>query len=119
MIKLALRITLLVALIIGAPTLYAQKQELTAEEKARIAEQRKVVEELEEQLEAVEYAYSMITSGVDSVKMDQLIFIVRLKVLWKIQLYTLIHLVHINYQHRTISLIIRYKGTLYLLFHRL
>ena len=50
MIKLALRITLLVALIIGAPTLYAQKQELTAEEKARIAEQRKVVEELEEQL---------------------------------------------------------------------
>ena len=48
MIKLALRITLLVALIIGAPTLYAQKQELTAEEKARIAEQRKVVEELEE-----------------------------------------------------------------------
>ena len=50
MIKLALRITLLVALIIGAPTLYAQKQELTAEEKARIAEQRKVVEKLEEQL---------------------------------------------------------------------
>ena len=31
-------------------------------------------QELEEQLEAVEYAYSMITSGVDSVKMDQLIF---------------------------------------------
>lgn len=50
MIKLALRITLFVALIICAPSLYAQKQELTAEEKARIAEQRKVVEELEEQL---------------------------------------------------------------------
>ena len=50
MINLALRITLLVARIIGAPTLYAQKQELTAEEKARIAEQRKVVEQLEEQL---------------------------------------------------------------------
>lgn len=31
-------------------------------------------QELEQQLEAVEYAYSMITSGVDSVKMDQLIF---------------------------------------------
>ena len=34
MINLALRITLLVALIIGAPTLYAQKQELTDEERA-------------------------------------------------------------------------------------
>jgi len=31
-------------------------------------------DELEERLEAVEYAYSMITSGVDSQKMDQLIF---------------------------------------------
>ncbi len=30
--------------------------------------------ELESRLEAVEYAYSMITSGVDSAKMDQLIF---------------------------------------------
>lgn len=30
--------------------------------------------ELEDQLAALEYAYSMITSGVDSVKMDQLIF---------------------------------------------
>ena len=31
-------------------------------------------DQLEERLEAVEYAYSMITSGVDSQKMDQLIF---------------------------------------------
>ena len=31
-------------------------------------------DELEERLAAVEYAYSMITSGVDSQKMDQLIF---------------------------------------------
>ena len=31
-------------------------------------------DELEERLAAVEYAYSMITSGVDSVKMDRLIF---------------------------------------------
>ena len=30
--------------------------------------------QLEERLEALEYAYSMITSGVDSVKMDRLIF---------------------------------------------
>ena len=31
-------------------------------------------DELEDRLAAVEYAYSMITSGVDSQKMDQLIF---------------------------------------------
>lgn len=43
-------ILLLVALTLGAVEGYAQKDELTAEEKARIAKQRKVVEELEEQL---------------------------------------------------------------------
>lgn len=40
----------LLVLIVGTVDGYAQKQELTAEERARIAEQRKVVEELEEQL---------------------------------------------------------------------
>ncbi|MBR5334213.1 MAG: hypothetical protein IKV33_05690, partial [Alistipes sp.] len=45
-----LHILLLVALTLCAGLSHAQKQELTAEEKARIAEQRKVVEELEEQL---------------------------------------------------------------------
>ena len=48
--RYTLHILLLTALTLCAGLSYAQKQELTAEEKARIAEQRKVVEELEEQL---------------------------------------------------------------------
>ena len=49
--KKALHILLFVATLwLGAGQSYAQNQELTAEEKARIKEQRKVVEELEEQL---------------------------------------------------------------------
>ena len=48
--RYTLHILLLTALTLCAVFSYAQKQELTAEEKARIAEQRKVVEELEEQL---------------------------------------------------------------------
>ena len=48
--RYTLHILLLTALTLCAVLSYAQKQELTAEEKARIAEQRKVVEELEEQL---------------------------------------------------------------------
>ncbi len=48
--KTLLKILFLLALTLGADVVYAQKEELTAEEKARIAQQRKVVEELEEQL---------------------------------------------------------------------
>lgn len=48
--KTLLKILFLLTLTVGAGTLYAQKEELSAEEKARIAQQRKVVEELEEQL---------------------------------------------------------------------
>ncbi len=48
--KTLLKILFLLALTLGAEVVYAQKEELTAEEKARIAQQRKVVEELEEQL---------------------------------------------------------------------
>lgn len=48
--KTLLKILFLLALTLGADIVYAQKEELTAEEKARIAQQRKVVEELEEQL---------------------------------------------------------------------
>ena len=49
--KKALHILLFVATLwLGVGQSYAQNQELTAEEKARIKEQRKVVEELEEQL---------------------------------------------------------------------
>lgn len=43
-------VALVTALVVGAAGVHAQEKELTAEEKARIAEQRKVVEELEEQL---------------------------------------------------------------------
>ncbi len=48
--KTLLKILFLLALTLGADVVYAQKEELTAEEKARIVQQRKVVEELEEQL---------------------------------------------------------------------
>ena len=48
--RYTLHIIILAALTLCAVTLHAQKQELSAEERARIAEQRKVVEELEEQL---------------------------------------------------------------------
>ena len=48
--RYTLHIIILAVLTMCSVTLHAQKQELTAEEKARIAEQRKVVEELEEQL---------------------------------------------------------------------
>ena len=48
--RYTLHIIILAVLTLCSVTLHAQKQELTAEEKARIAEQRKVVEELEEQL---------------------------------------------------------------------
>lgn len=48
--RYTLHIIILTALTLCAVTLHAQKQELSAEERARIAEQRKVVEELKEQL---------------------------------------------------------------------